>query len=127
MVQETMKMKIRKLKNPELKRTIQTLDTASRKENKAIWGALAEELDKPKRGRTSVNLSKINRHTEEGDVVAIPGKVLASGFLNHQVTVAAFAFSEGAKKKIVDSGSKAISLETLLEEGINPSQIKILK
>jgi len=122
-----MKMKMRKLKNPELKRAIQALATASKKEGKAIWGALAEELNKPKRGRTSVNLSKINRHTKEGDIVAVPGKVLASGSLNHPVTVAAFAFSEGAREKIEDSGSKAVSLETLLEEGTEPSSIKILK
>ena len=122
-----MKMKMRKLKNPELKRAIQALATASKKEGKAIWGALAEELNKPKRGRTSVNLSKINRHTKEGDIVAVPGKVLASGSLNHPVTVAAFAFSEGAREKIEGSGSKAVSLETLLEEGIEPSSIKILK
>ena len=122
-----MKMKMRKLKNPELKRAIHALAAASKKEGKAIWGALAEELNKPKRGRTSVNLSRINRHTEEGDVVAVPGKVLASGSLDHPLTVAAFAFSEGAREKIEGSGSKAISLETLLEEGIKPSSIKILK
>ncbi len=31
--------------NPELKRVIQTLNAASRKGGKAIWGALAEEMD----------------------------------------------------------------------------------
>ena len=120
-------MKLRKLKNPELKRAIQALDAASKKQGKPIWGALAKELNKPKRWRTSVNLSRINRHTKEGDVVAVPGKVLASGSLNHPVTIAAFAFSEGAREKIEGSGSKAISLETLLEEGTEPSSIKILK
>ncbi len=113
--------------NPELKRVIQTLNAASRKGGKAIWGALAEELDKSKRSRVIVNLSKISRHTEAGDVVAVPGKVLAAGSLSHPVTVAAYSFSEGAREKIAGAGSRAISLLDLLEEGVEPSRIKILK
>ncbi|TEU08744.1 50S ribosomal protein L18e [Candidatus Bathyarchaeota archaeon] len=113
--------------NPELKRVIQTLNAASRKGGKAIWGALAEEMDKAKRSRVIVNLSKISRHTEAGDVVAVPGKVLAAGSLSHPVTVAAYSFSEGAREKIAGAGSRAISLLDLLEEGVEPSRIKILK
>ena len=113
--------------NPELKKVIQTLNAASRKGGKAIWGALAEEMDKAKRSRVIVNLSKINRHTEAGDVVAVPGKVLAAGSLSHPVTVAAYSFSEGAREKIVGADSRAISLLDLLEEGVEPSRIKILK
>ena len=113
--------------NPELKRVIQTLNAASRKGGKAIWGALAEEMDKAKRSRVIVNLSKISRHTEAGDVVAVPGKVLAAGSLSHPVTVAAYSFSEGAREKIAGAGSRAISLLDLLEEGVEPSKIKILK
>ncbi len=47
----------KKMLNPELKRVIQTLNAASRKGGKAIWGALAEEMDKAKRSRVIVNLS----------------------------------------------------------------------
>ena len=112
--------------NPELKNTIKTLNAAS-KGGKKIWKTLAEELDKPKRRRVSVNLSKINRHTQNGDIVAIPGKVLASGFLKHTVIVAAFSFSEMAKEKIAASGPKAILLTNLLEEDIETSKIKIIK
>jgi len=113
--------------NPELKRVIQTLNAASRKGGRAIWGALAEELDKSKRSRVVVNLSRISRHTEAGDVVAVPGKVLAAGSLAHPVTVAAYSFSEGAREKIAGAGSRAVSLLDLLEEGVEPSRIKILK
>ncbi len=113
--------------NPELKKVIQTLNAASRKGGKAIWGALAEELDKSKRSRVIVNLSKISRHTEAGDVVAVPGTVLAAGSLAHPVTVAAYSFSEGAREKIAGADSRAVSLLDLLEEGVEPSRIKILK
>ena len=113
--------------NPDLKRVIQALEAASRKGGKAIWAALAEDLDKAKRSRVVVNLSVINRHTEAGDVVAVPGKVLAAGALAHPVTVAAYAFSEGAREKISRADSRAISLLDLLGEGVEPSKIKILK
>lgn len=113
--------------NPELIRTIQALRAASRKGGAAIWGALADELDRPKRRRNSVNLSRIDRHTEAGSIVAVPGKVLASGSLSHPVTVAAYSFSDGALEKIALAEGRAMSLIDLLEEGVEPSGIKILK
>ena len=113
--------------NPELKRTINALRAASRKGGRAIWAALADELDRPKRRRNAVNLSRISRHTGSGDVVAVPGKVLASGALAHPVTVAAYSFSDGAREKIALAEGRAINLTTLLEEGFEPSRIRILK
>lgn len=119
--------RMKKMLNPELKEVIRTLEAASRKGGKAIWGALAEELGRAKRSRVAVNLSRINRHTEAGDVVAVPGKVLAAGSLGHPVTVAAYSFSEGALEKIARGGSRAVSLLDLLEEGVEPSRVRILK
>jgi large subunit ribosomal protein L18e len=113
--------------NPNLKKTIRTLRAESKKSGKAIWAALAEDLDKAKRKRFIVNLSQINRHTDADDIVAVPGKVLASGSLDHPVTVAAYSFSDAAAKKIELYKGRALSLETLLEEGVEPSKIRILK
>ncbi len=113
--------------NADLKKTAKSLRNASRKGGGDIWAALADELDGPKRRRSAVNLSRIDRHTETGGVVAVPGKVLASGSLTHPVTVAALSFSEGARAKIALAEGRAISLDTLLEEGFKPSTIKILK
>jgi len=115
------------LKNPELEKTIKELKAATRKTGRPIWAALAGELDRSKRSRVSVNLSTIERHTEEGDVVAVPGKVLASGSLTHPVTVAAFDFSDAAKQKILLAKGEAKSLTQLLTEGVDASKVKILK
>ncbi len=79
------------MKNPELATTFKEVKAATRKTGRPIWAALAEELDRSKRSRVSVNLSTIERHSEEGDVVAVPGKVLALGSLTHPVRVAAFS------------------------------------
>ena len=111
----------------ELINTIKTLRKASKERSQPIWAALADELDKAKRKRNSVNLSRINRHTEAETIVAVPGKVLSSGRLDHPVTVAAYAFSEGALEKIAGAQGKAMSLNELLEEKIDTSKIKIIK
>ncbi len=115
------------MKNQILIDTIKALEEASKESGKALWRALAKELDKPKRIRASVNLSRIDRHTEEGEVVAVPGKVLAAGNLSKGVKIAAFNFSEGAVEKIKAAKGEYMSLDELLASGIEPSQIKIMK
>jgi ribosomal protein L18E len=86
-----------------------------------------EELDKPKRIRVDVNLSAINRLTKEGEVAAVPGKVLASGKLEHPVTVAAFSFSDVAKEKIAAAGGETKTLTQLVAEGVELSKVKLIK
>ena len=115
------------MKNQTLKDTIQALKDASKESGKAIWKALAEELDSPKRRRVAVNLSRIDRHTEEGEIVAVPGKVLAAGNLSKPVKIAAFSFSEGALEKIKLAKGEHMSLDELLASGVEPSQIRIMK
>lgn len=112
--------------NPILKAKINALRKAS-KNGAPLWEALASELERSKRSRVAVNLSAINRFSTDGDVVAVPGKVLGSGALSHPVTVAAYSFSETAKRKIVQAEGRAVSLTELLAEGVEPSKIKILK
>ncbi len=113
--------------NQTLKDTINALKEASDESGKAVWRALADELDKPKRRRVAVNLSRIDRHAAEGEVVAVPGKVLAAGSLNKPLKVAAFSFSEAALKKIGMAKGEAMTLTELLDAGIEPSKIRIMK
>lgn len=115
------------MENTELMRVIRTLEVESRKTGKKMWKTLAEELDKPKRRRVAVNLSRINRYTEEGEVVAVPGKVLGAGMLNHSVTIAAFQFSEMALRKIGLAEGNALTLTELAKTEIPVSKIKIMK
>jgi large subunit ribosomal protein L18e len=74
-----------------------------------------------------VNISKINRHTNPNDTVLIPGKVLASGDLEHSVTVAALGFSGQAVSKIESAGGKCMHIEKLMQEQPKGSGIKILR
>jgi len=113
--------------NPELVSMIRALTKKSKSEGTALWKALAEDLDKAKRRRVAVNLSRLNRNTVEEEVVAVPGKVLGSGELDHPLTVAAFSFSETAKRKISLAKGSCMDLRELMESGVPPSKIRIMK
>ncbi|AFK50956.1 50S ribosomal protein L18 [Thermogladius calderae 1633] len=112
--------------NIVLRRTISELRRAANKYGAAIWDEVAEELSRPRRRRRVVNLSRINRYTGPGDVVVVPGKVLAAGRLDHPVTVASFSFSKAAVEKIRASGGRAIHILDLVKENPKGSGVKII-
>ncbi len=109
-----------------LRMTIRRLRSAARRNKARIWRVVAEWLERPRRQRVAVNISKINRYTEPGDVVVVPGKVLGAGRLDHPVTVAAVAFSESALEKIRAAGGRAIHILELIEENPRGSRVKII-
>ncbi|HIE56236.1 MAG TPA: 50S ribosomal protein L18e, partial [Chromatiaceae bacterium] len=77
--------------NIVLRKTIRLLRKYAKEYKAPIWRYVAEILSKPSRKRVIVNLSKINRYTNNNEVVVVPGKVLGAGTLKHSVTVAAVA------------------------------------
>lgn len=111
--------------NIHLRRLVHKLRKYSRTYNAPIWRDVAEKLWRPRRQRVQVNLSTINRYTENGDVVVVPGKVLGSGELDHQVTVAAWKFSRRALKEIKKRG-EAITIDDLLERNPEGKGVKII-
>jgi large subunit ribosomal protein L18e len=117
-------MKIDK-SNPILIETIKILRNAAKSQGKRIWGALADELEK--RGdKKIVNLSKLDRYLKDGDIAAVPGKVLGGGSITKKVTIAALAFSAKARSKVEAVGGRCISLKKLLEENPGGSHVKII-
>ncbi len=112
--------------DPVRRNVLIRLRKAAREHNAPIWRRVFELLNLPRRRRIAVNVSKINRCTEEGDTVVVPGKVLGAGFLDHPVTVAAYAFSEKAKKKIEEANGRCLSILELLEENPKGSGVKII-
>ncbi|MEM0000920.1 MAG: 50S ribosomal protein L18e [Desulfurococcaceae archaeon] len=112
--------------NLVLRELIEILLKYSSKYNAKVWRAVAEELNKPSRMRRAVNISRINRYTEHGDCVVVPGKVLGAGELDHPVVVAAFSFSKTAIVKIQRAGGRAVSIFELLRERPNGSNVKII-
>jgi len=112
--------------NPELQSLILVLRRLSYKEKADIWRRVAEDLEKPTRNRRIVNLSRINRNTSEDETVIVPGKVLASGELDHKVNVAAFSFSGSAKEAIKSKKGNAITIHELAKQNPKGKNIKII-
>lgn len=97
-------------------------------ENKAaVWRRVAERLEKPARRRAEVNLHLINKHTKQGDVVVVPGKVLGSGSVEHAVTVAAHSFSASAVEKIKKAGGSCMSIEEIVERNPKGSGVRLME
>jgi len=107
--------------NPVLRELILLL----RKRKEGVWRRAAELLSRPTRRRVEVNLGKINRYADKGTLL-VPGVVLASGSLEKPVTVAAFRFSEQARKKILEAGGRPIGIKELLEENPEGKGVTIL-
>ena len=112
--------------NPVLKRLIRDLRRLSRERKVRIWADLADRLEAPRRIRAEINLGQINRYVEDGETVVVPGKVLASGRLTRRVTVAAFKFSAAAKRKIEESGGRALTIRQLMEENPDGRGVRLM-
>jgi large subunit ribosomal protein L18e len=117
-----LKMKRTGPTNPELAKLIVELKIASIKNESKIWKRVATELEKPTRQRRHVNLQDINKNSNDGETVLIPGKVLATGELTKQIKVAAWQFSASATEKLKDT----ISISQLMKDNPKGSKIRLL-
>ncbi len=111
--------------NPVLQDVIQQCEEAARRNDAAVWQRVADELQRSNRSQRTVNLSRIERHTEDGDTVVVPGKVLGSGRLTKDVTVAAFNFSASAREAVHGAGT-ATHIEDLVEDRPDGSGVEVL-
>jgi len=112
--------------NPRLSSLIADLKSAARNSGGDVWGDIAERLEKPRRTHAEVNLGRIERYARENETVIVPGKVLGSGVLQKDITVAAVDFSGTAEKKI-DQVGEAVSLETAVEQNPEGSEVRIIR
>lgn len=113
--------------NPVLRRLVRELRARGKKQGVKLWIDLAERLERPRRGRAEVNLSRLNRYSGEGTTIAVPGKVLAAGKLDHVISVAAFKFSGAARRKIVGAGGNALTIQQLLEQNPSGREVKLME
>ena len=114
--------------NPRLSSLIAELKTVSRDTDAdvGVWQDVADRLEKPRRTHAEVNLGRIERYAEEEETVVVPGKVLGSGVLEKEVTVAAVDFSSTARKKIEQVGD-AVSLEQYVEQNPEGANVRVIR
>jgi len=115
-----------KATNPELITLIQSLRKKSRENQVEIWRYLADRLSSSRGRRTAVNVSQLNRYMKEGETVAVPGKVLGAGTVDHPINVAAFAFSDQARSKILKAKGKCLSISALMEKNQKGANVKVI-
>lgn len=113
--------------NPVLRRLVRELRAKGKKQGVKLWLDLAERLERPRRGRAEVNLSHLNRYSDEESTIIVPGKVLAAGKLDHAVSVAAFKFSGSARRKIMGAGGNALTIQQLFEQNPSGKGVKLME
>jgi large subunit ribosomal protein L18e len=112
--------------NPRLNSLIAELKATAREAGASVWDDVAERLEKPRRTHAEVNLGRIERYAREDETVVVPGKVLGSGALQKEVTVAAVDFSGTAEKKIEQVG-ETMNLEQALEENPDGANVRVIR
>jgi large subunit ribosomal protein L18e len=120
-------MKETKSTNPELIQLIRFLKKQSREKEADVWRDVAKYLAKARQQRAAVNLSRINRYTQKGDAVVVPGKLLGAGALDHSIIVAAFNVSEAAKEKLKVAKANYLSIPELVEKNPKGTNVKIIR
>ncbi len=80
--------------NPLWYQTVRLL----KKMKKPFWKRVLELVDRSRRSRIEVNISKINKYGKEGKVIVIPGKLLGGETLKHRIKIIAV----DASKKVID-------------------------
>ena len=107
--------------NAQLNNLIKEIKETAYKENSNFWKKIAKELEKPTKKQREANISKLDKHTKDNELVIVPGKVLGDGELNHELRVAALKFSESAKRKL-----KTMTIRQLLKENPKGKNIRII-
>lgn len=118
--------KTHEYENPDRLKLIDELKEASRGNNAKIWAAVAKELSRSRKNRRSVDIWRINRYTSKGDTVIVPGKLLGDGILDHKVKIAAFSFTESARKKVDVVGGKVMTIPELIKKNPRGSGVRII-
>lgn len=120
-------VKMKSPDNPVLRRLIRRLRKHGKNSEEEIWEDLADRLNRANRSRAEVNISRLDRYTEEGEKVVVPGKILGSGRLEHPIQVSGFDVTDRAKDRIEAAGGEFLSLEELLDSDPDGSELKIME
>ena len=73
------------------------------------------------------NLSYIDKNSNEGDKIVVPGKVLSEGNLSKKLDIIAFSFSDSAKEKILKSKGSVNDIMSEIKKNPEAKGVKILK
>lgn len=114
------------MKNIKLQSLIKDLKKKSIDEKAPIWKRIAVDLEKPSRKRRIINLEKLDKVTNDGDFIIVPGKLLGNGEFTKKATIAAFQFSQSAKTKLSSAKSNILNIDELLKKDPKGQKVRII-
>ena len=112
--------------NPELASLIRSMKKQTSENQARIWRDLAALLSRSRRRRAKVNVGQLDRFTKTGETIAVPGKVLGAGKIDHPITVSAIKFSHLAQMKISKAKGKCLTFSELMEKNPKGTGVKII-
>ena len=112
--------------NIVVRKLISELRKAARENNARAWLRVAEELERPRRARRAVNLSKINRYARDNEMIIVPGVVLGAGSITKKVTVVALKASRTALRKLKEAGCTFMTIREALKVNPKASNTRII-
>ncbi|WP_135534151.1 50S ribosomal protein L18e [Halostella pelagica] len=112
--------------NPRLSSLVAELKSVARDSDANVWKDVAARLEKPRSTHAEVNLGRIERYAREDETVIVPGKVLGSGAIQKNVTVAAVDFSSTAETKIEKVG-ETLDLAQAIEQNPEGSNVRVIR
>jgi len=123
MVSKTkIKSRIKRKTNTELAETISLAAKAAKP-----WMEVAKILSGPTRKYSSLNLSDIEKQTEIGDTVVVPGKVLSKGELTKKVRICSISISQSAREKLKKTKSESVTILEEIQKNPKAQGVKILR
>ncbi len=105
---------------------VRQLRKTAREKGARVWLKVAEELEKPRRRRVAVNLSRINRSSREGEMVIVPGVVLGVGDVNKKLTVVAVRITRRALEKLKASNCQFMTIAEALKVNPEGSNVRVI-
>jgi large subunit ribosomal protein L18e len=112
--------------NPLLVLTIEKIKKKAYETDSDFLKDLAEKLNKPRRKRVEVNLVHIDRNSEKGETIVVPGVVLGYGNITKPVNISAWKFSNNAEDKIRAAKGTVIPIEELVEKNPKGTKVRIM-
>jgi len=112
--------------NIHLQKLISNLKKQGSEQNAAIWKRIAKDLEKPTKKRRVVNISKLSKFVSDGETIIVPGKVLGSGDLSIKFTIAAYNYSDEAKRKLTETKCTVMTIDELVKTNPKGKNVRII-
>ncbi len=89
-------------------------DVLSEAKGHGLASQLSKIASKPRRGRVSVNLDKLDKHVKPSENIIVPGKVLGVGSVTKSFSISAIEYSESAAEKLKAAKCSIVELKEML-------------